>query len=100
MGDLRDFKNNLLAKEVLKAQELVNFTQEFLEIVELPFRKREPKYRISSTPLAKPTFEDLTSHYDVKFIFANKLIQSENNVPVHRAKVAIASLRGWLKKMM
>ena len=99
MGDLRDFKNNLLAKEVLKAQELVNFTQEFLEIVELPFRKREPKYRISSTPLAKPTFEDLTSHYDVKFIFANKLIQSENNVPVHRAKVAIASLRGWLKKI-
>ena len=51
IGDLRDFKNNLLAKEVLKVQELVHFTQDFLEIVDLPSRKREPKYRISSTPL-------------------------------------------------
>lgn len=99
IGDLRDLKNNLLAKEVLKAIEIVDLSMGLLEVIDLPDRKREPKYRIKKTVFIAPTIPELFTHFDLTFIFAEHLVQSEENVPVHRAKVALSSLRGWLKKI-
>ena len=99
IGDLRDLKNNLLAKEVVKSLEIVDISLGLLEVVNLPHRKREAKYRIDKTVFINPTNPKLITHFDLTFVFADKLIQSEENVPVHRAKVAMSSLRGWLKKI-
>ena len=99
IGDLRDLKNNLLAKEVMLALEEVDLALGLLEVVDLPHRKRDPKFRLDKTKLISPTFNEIFTHYDLQFLFADKIIQKEENVPVHRAKVAMASLRGWLKKI-
>ncbi len=77
IGDLRDLKNNLLAKEVMLALEEVDLALGLLEVVDLPHRKRDPKFRLDKTKLISPTFNEIFTHYDLQFLLRTRLFKKK-----------------------
>ena len=71
----------------------------FLEVAELPLRKRPSDLRIVKTELCQPTYKTSNSHFDVSLVFANQIIVTEKNIPLPRAKIAMSSMRGWLRSI-
>ena len=90
---------NRFFKDIQRTITFVDKALEFLEFVELPLRKRPPSARITSTKICKPTYKTSSSHFDVSLLFANQIILTEKNIPVPRAKIALASMRGWLRSI-
>ena len=90
---------NRFFKDVQRSITFVDKALEFLEFVELPLRKRPLTARINSTKICKPTYKTSVTHFDVSLFFANQVILTEKNIPLPRAKIALASMRGWLRSI-
>ena len=98
-GDDSALSQNRFMKDVLRAIKLVDFSIGWLECVDQNIRKRPAEYRIKHTRLCKPTYRDAVTHFDCSLVFANETIVTEKNIPLPRAKIALASMRGWLRRI-
>ena len=90
---------NRFFKDIKRSIIFVDKALEFLEFVELPLRSRPPAFRVTGTKICKPTFKTSTTHFDISLLFANQVILTEKNIPLARAKIALASMRGWLRSI-
>jgi len=90
---------NRFFKDIQRSITFVDKALEFLEFVELPIRSRPPAFRITGTKICKPTFKTSITHFDISLLFANQVILTEKNIPLARAKIALASMRGWLRSI-
>lgn len=98
-GEDSDLAKNRFFKDIQRAISLVDKSLSFLELVELPLRKRPPEFRIAKTKICQPTFKTSTTHFDISLLFANQIIVTEKNIPLPRAKIALSSVRGWLRSI-
>ena len=99
-GDDSVLSKNRFLKDVKRAIKLTDETIAFLEIVDVNPRKRPPEFRrMTKTILCKPTYRTTNTHFDISLVFANKTIFTENNVPLPKAKIAVSSMRGWLRAL-
>jgi len=90
---------NRFFRDIQRSIIFVDKALEFLEFVELPIRSRPPAFRITGTKICKPTFKTSITHFDISLLFANQVILTEKNIPLARAKIALASMRGWLRSI-
>lgn len=98
-GDDSAISKNRFLKDILRAIKLVDESIAFMEYVDQPERKRPPEFRKTKTRCCVPTYKNAVTHFDVSLVFADTTIVTERNIPLPRAKLALASLRGWLRKI-
>jgi hypothetical protein len=98
-GDDSSLSKNRFLKDIKRAILLTDKSLKFLEVAELPLRKRPSDLRIVKTELCQPTYKTSNSHFDVSLVFANQIIVTEKNIPLPRAKIAMSSMRGWLRSI-
>ena len=51
----------------------------FLEVAELPLRKRPSDLRIVKTELCQPTYKTSNSYFDLSLVFANQIIVTKKH---------------------
>ena len=99
-GDDSAISQNRFLKDIKRAIKLTDETLAFLEVAHLNPRKRPPEFRkIHKTAMCYPTYKTTNTHFDISLIFAHQNILTEKNIPLPRAKIAVASLRGWLRSI-
>jgi len=98
-GDDSSLSRNRFLKDIKRAILLTDKSLGFLEVAELSLRKRPAEFRIVKTELCEPTYKTSNTHFDVSLVFANQTIVTEKNIPLPRAKIAMSSMRGWLRSI-
>jgi hypothetical protein len=98
-GDKSALSRNQFAKDIKRAILIANKSMAFLENVDKALKDRPPELRIDSTKNCTPTTKDNNTHFDVTLFFAMEVILTERNIPLSRAKVALSSMRGWLRNI-
>ena len=99
-GDDSALSQNRFMKDVKRAIKFTDDALAFLEVVELAPRKRPPEFRkMSKTRICSPTYKTASTHFDISLVFANETIVTETNIPLPKAKIAVASMRGWLRSI-
>lgn len=99
-GDDSVVSQNRFLKDIKRAIKLTDATLVFLEVAHLNPRKRRPEFRnIHKTAMCSPTYKSTNTHFDISLVFAHQNILTEKNIPLPRAKIAFASLRGWLRSI-
>lgn len=98
-GEDSELAKNRFYKDIQRAILLVDKSLSFLEVVELPTRKRPQEFRVASTKICQPTFKTSTTHFNISLLFANQIIVTEKNIPLPKAKIALSSIRGWLRSI-
>ena len=99
-GDDSAISQNRFLKDIKRAIKLTDETLAFIEIANLNPRKRPPEFRkIHKTAMCYPTYKTTNTHFDISLVSAHQNILTEKNTPLPRAKIAVASLRGWLRSI-
>ena len=99
-GDDSAISQNRFLKDIKRAIKLTDETLAFIEVANLNPRKRPPEFRkIHKTAMCYPTYKTTNTHFDISLVSAHQNILTEKNTPLPRAKIAVASLRGWLRSI-
>ena len=96
--------NNALTKNQFKkdldvAVEELDFSIGYMDQLDVPTYRKEYRYKKRKPKFVKRSFKTSDSYYQVDLWWPGGPLQSLNNVPVNKARMALVSMRSFFEKI-
>jgi len=89
--------NSQFLKDLNRAIEETIFSTEFLDQLDVPAYRKEYRFKKRKPLNLKQTYKTSNSYFDVMLWWPGGPVQTVENVPVKRARIAVVSMRSFLE---
>lgn len=90
-------QHNQFEKDLKRAIEEVIFSVEFLDQIDVPAYRKEYRFKSRKPINLRQTYKSSNSYFDVDLWLPGGPVQTIENVPTNRARIALVSMRTFLE---